>query len=95
LQQEKQIIDNYNNEMIRRKDIFNPLLLDLNKLIRFDPDVKEIYEIIEPIIDSYCLQYIETVELDSITYDKIFKVICGIRTNKNNIEKLRSIIKCD
>ena len=95
LRQEEEIINNYNAESKRRTDLFKTLLFDLNKLIRFDKDIKEIYDIIEPIINSYCFQYIETVELDAITYDKIFKVLCGIRTNKNNIELLRSILNCD
>jgi hypothetical protein len=95
LRQEEEIINNYNAETKRRTELFKTLLFDLNKLIRFDKDIKEIYDIIEPIINSYCFQYIETVELDAITYDKIFKVLCGIRTNKNNIELLRSILNCD
>jgi hypothetical protein len=96
LRQEEDIINNYNTETNRRTELFKTLLFDLNKLIRFDKDVKEIYDIIEPIINSYCFQYIEKVELDILTYDKIFTVVCGIRTNKNNIDLLRSILfKCD
>jgi hypothetical protein len=75
-----------------RKDLFRAFLFDLNKLIRFDKDMKEIYEIIEPIIDYYCAQYITQCEIDPITYDRIFKVIGNIRTNKNNIELLKKII---
>ena len=66
--------------------------MDLNRLIKFDKDIKEIYEIIEPIIDSYCNQYIEVVELDLITYEKIFKVIGTVRTDKKNIELLKTIL---
>jgi hypothetical protein len=92
LEQESTIINNYNNETNKRTELFKSLLFDINKVSRFDNEVKEIYEIIEPIIQSYCFQYIETIELDSITYHKIFKVIKGIRTNKNNIEILKSIL---
>jgi hypothetical protein len=91
-QYEEEIIKNYHNEINARKDKFNQLLIDLNKLIKFDKDIKEVYEIIEPIIESYCNQFIEVVELDTITHDKIFKVIGTIRTNKNNIELLKTII---
>ena len=48
--------------------------------------MKEIYEIIEPIIDCYCAQYMKQCELDPITYDRIFKVIGNIRTDKNVID---------
>ena len=89
---EEEIIKNFYNELQKRKDSFGNLLMDLNKLIKFDKDIKEIYEIIEPIIDSYCNQYIEVVELDSITYEKIFKVIGTVRTDKKNIELLKTII---
>jgi hypothetical protein len=54
--------------------------------------MKEIYEIIEPIIDSYCAQYITQCEIDSVTHDRIFKVIGNVRTNKNAIELLKKII---
>ena len=54
--------------------------------------MKEIYEIIEPIIDYYCAQYMKQCELDPITYDRIFKVIGNIRTDKNAIELLKNVI---
>jgi hypothetical protein len=89
---EKEIINNYFTIQNERKDKFREFLIDLNKLIKYDKDIKEIYEIIYPIIESYCDQFIEYVELDDITYDKIFKVIGTIRTNKKNIELLKIII---
>ena len=91
-QYEELIIQNYHNEINERREKFVGLLLDINKLIRFDKDIKEIYEIIEPIIESYCNQYIEYVELDEDTYDRIFKVIGTIRTNKKNLDLLKEII---
>ena len=91
-QYEEKIIKIYNDEIQKRKETFINLLMDLNKLIKFDKDIKEIYEIIEPIIESYCNQYIEYVELDSITHEKIFKVIKTVRTDKKNIELLKTIL---
>jgi hypothetical protein len=89
---EEQIINEHNRIISERKELFREILFDLNKLIRFDKDIKEIYEIIEPIIDYYCAQYINQYEIDSETYDRIFKVIGNIRTNKNNIELLKKLI---
>jgi hypothetical protein len=89
---ENNIINEHNKLINERKDMFRVFLFDLNKLVRFDKDIKEIYEIIEPIIDSYCRQYINQCELDSLTYDRIFKVIGNIRTNKNAIEILKKIL---
>jgi hypothetical protein len=89
---EEKIIAEYYTISNERKEKFREFLFDLNKLIRFDKETKEIYEIIEPIIDAYCNQIIEFYELDSLTYDRIFKVLKNVRTNKKNIEYLQSIL---
>jgi hypothetical protein len=88
---EEEIISNYYKVYNERKDQFCELLFDLGKLIRFDKETKEIYEIIEPIIDSYCNQFIEICEVDEVTYDRIFKALKGIRTNKKKIEHLSNL----
>jgi hypothetical protein len=67
----------------------------LNKLIKYDKEIKEIYDIITPIIDLYCNQHIEVVHLDKITYDKIFKTISKIRINKHTFEIIKTIILCE
>ncbi len=89
---EEEIIAEYYSISNERKEKFREFLFDLNKLIRFDKETKEIYEIIEPIIDAYCNQIIEFYELDSVTYSKIFKGLKGVRTNKKNIEYLQTIL---
>ena len=97
---QQEINENYENTIINehikitneRKELFRGFLFDLNKLTRFDKEMKEIYEIIEPIIDYYCAQYINQCEIDHLTYDRIFKVIGNIRTNKNTIELLKNIL---
>lgn len=89
---EEEIIANYYKVSNERKEQFRDLLFDLGKLIRFDKETKEIYEIIEPIIDSYCEQFIENCELDELTYDKIFKGLKAIRTNKKNIDLLANLL---
>jgi hypothetical protein len=92
----KQYEDGILNEHIKinneRKEQFREFLFDLNKLIRLDKEIKEIYEIIEPIIHAYCEQYIKEYELDSLTYEKIFKIIGNVRTSKNAIELLKKIL---
>ena len=54
--------------------------------------MKEIYEIVEPIIYTYCEQNIETWETDEETYEKIFKNLSTIRTDKSALELLKYII---
>jgi len=89
---EKELIQIYENEKEKRTQYFSKLLFDLQKVGKLDKEVNEIYLIIEPIIESYCNQCFETFELDKIIYDKIFKVIRGVRTDKNAIELLKTII---
>jgi hypothetical protein len=89
---EADLIIEHKRIIIERKDIFREFLFDVNKLIRFDKDMKEIYEIIEPIIDYYCAQYITQCEIDAVTHDRIFKVIGNVRTDKNAIELLKNIL---
>ena len=89
---EADILEEHHAITRKRRDIFYGLLFDVNKLIRFDREIKEIYEIIEPIIDAYCEQYIKEYEIDSLTYDRIFNIINNIRTDKKNIELLKTIL---
>jgi hypothetical protein len=99
LQEHEEISKNYEDKLIneylletnKRRDNFKSILFDLSKLIKYDQNIKEIYEIIEPIIDAYCIQYIKNYEIDEITYNRIFKVIGTIRTDKKNIELLKTI----
>jgi hypothetical protein len=88
----KDVLNNYLHECKKRSEIFEELLLILNKLIKYDKEIKEIYDIITPIIDLYCNQHIEVVHLDKITYDKIFKTISKIRINKHTFEIIKTII---
>jgi hypothetical protein len=49
---EEKIIAEYYKVSNERKEQFREFLFDLNKLLRFDKKIKEICEIIEPIIDN-------------------------------------------
>ena len=89
---EKELIQKFEKEKIERKEMFTKFLLDLNRIIRLDKDVKDVYEIIEPIIDGYCNQLIDMCEFDKETYDKIFKVLSTIRTDKKCVDILKTII---
>ena len=79
-------------ETDNRKKQFACLLHELDKVSRFDSQIKEIYNIIEPIIESYCFQFILNYEFDKITYEKIFTTLSTIRTNKKDIELLKTVI---
>jgi len=91
-QYEDLIINNYTDETNRRTGIFKEFLVNINKIGKFDKEVREIYDIIDPIIESYCSQYIEVCELDEQTYDKIFNILKKIRNNQIVFDTLKTII---
>ena len=92
---EEQLIKDYNEESNKRRQTFEKLLFDLNKVGNFDKEYRVIYDIIEPIIESYCSQYINSCEFDVETYEKIFKLLGKIRTDKTTVEFLKTIILKD
>jgi hypothetical protein len=92
---EEQILKDYNEETFKRKQIFEKFLFDLNKISKIDKEIREIYDIIEPIIESYCSQFINKYEFDIETYEKIFKLIGKIRTDKAAVEFLKTVILKD
>jgi hypothetical protein len=89
---EEQILKNYHVETNRRTEIFKDFLFNINKVGKFDKEVRDMYDILEPIIESYCGQYIETCELDEKTYEKIFNMLTKIRNNQQTLDTLKTII---
>lgn len=89
---EKEIINKFILESVNRRENFCELMLKMNKLIKIDKDIKEIYEIIEPIIYTYCEQHISVCEIDEMTYNKIFKILSSIRVKSETIQLLKTII---
>jgi hypothetical protein len=90
---EKEVIQNFLDEQCNRREKFRGLLLSLNKLCKFDKDIKEIYDFIEPIIEAYCSSFISYYEVDEKTYDKTFETLKTIRTNKDSIDMLKQILR--
>ena len=89
---EEQLLKDYAAETNRRTELFKDFLLNLKKIGKFDNEVREIYDILDPIIDSYCGQCIETCELDEETYDNILKTLNKIRNNPLALDTLKTII---
>ena len=92
---EEEILQEYAKETKRRKDLFTDFLTTLKKLTRYDKEVKNIYEIIDPIIDSYCSQLIQSCNLDSETHNKIFDTLKNLRIDQSVLNTLKTIILSD
>ena len=91
-QYEEQLLKEYADETKRRINLFKNFMSNLTRLSGFDKEVREIYNILDPIIESYCGQYIETCELDVESYDKIFDTLKKIRNDQQAFDTLKTII---
>lgn len=89
---ERKLIQEHTHETKRRVEIFKEFLLRLQKISSFDQEIREIYEIIQPIIDAYCGQIINHYDLDEITYNKIFDTLRKVRHTDTGITELKKII---
>ena len=92
IQHEKEIMNEYHLETTRRTEIFKELLINLNRLSLFDDKLKNLKNIVEPIIENYCCQYFEVCELDYDTCENIFEMLKKIRISKIALETLHTII---
>ena len=89
---EEEIINKYHSEICQRREIFRDLFINMNKLLKFDKDIKDLNDFLHPIIEAYCEQYIFNYDVDEKVYDKIFKILGTLRVNKNTLETLKTII---
>jgi hypothetical protein len=89
---EQKLIEDHKYETDRRNEIFKDFMFNIIKISKFDKEIREIYEILDPIIESYCKQYIQTCELDVETYDKIFNTLKKIRNNQQVLDILKTIL---
>jgi hypothetical protein len=90
---ETDIVEKYNVAREEREKLFNPFCNALKKLVKYDKKIEEIFEIVNAVIESYCLGYVEHCEIDDVTYDKIFKELGSVRTDKNAVELLKTILQ--
>ena len=89
---EEQLLKDYYTETERRSNILKNFLFNINKVGKFYNKIEEIYNIIDPIIDSYCGQFIDNCKLDKKTYNKIFDTLKQIRNDQQAFDILKTII---
>ncbi len=81
-------------EKSNRLQKVEPILQKLKRIMGYDSVIKQIYEIIQPLLDSYCNQYCIHSELDSDTYHFVFKHIRNIRMTSEEFNFLESFFIC-
>jgi len=89
---EEQIIKEFIAEREKRLEVFKDFLFQMHRIAKYDTEVREVYSMIDPILDSYCNQYIQTCELDIETHTKIFNIVKKIRNQQSMIPLLEKII---
>ena len=70
---------------------FKDVLLKIKKIGMIDKTFLEFYNIIEPIIDSYCACNIDMYECDKVMYDEIFKTLKTIRLTESELELFKNL----
>lgn len=92
LQYENQLINEHITEYNKRNDIFKELKFNLIRIGKFDPEIQNVHNILNPIINAYCNQYIETYEIDPNAYYKIVNTLKHIKNSKQALDALQTIM---
>jgi hypothetical protein len=76
---------------LKKKNLLPIFKSKIQRLIYFDKELKEIYELIKPIIDLYETSYLNYHETDIVTYDKIFNNLRSLCIPKEEWSILKTI----
>ena len=74
-----------------RVQTFKDVLLKIKKISMIDPQILKLYNIIEPMIDSYCACNIDIYECDNAMYDEIFSTLKTIRLTESELELFKNL----
>ena len=74
-----------------RVQTFKDVLLKIKKISMIDPQILKLYNIIEPMIDSYCGCNIDIHECDKAMYDEIFSTLKTIRLTDSELELFKNL----
>lgn len=82
------------DQIEERKNTYSTIIHKFKKLSKYDKEIKEIFELIDWIIEYYINMQIEFYTYDKETYDKIFniKLLKQSRFSDYDIELLKVII---
>jgi len=74
-----------------RIQTFKDVLFKIKKISMIDEKILKFYNIIEPIIDSYCACNIDTYECDKALYDEIFSTLKTIRLTESDVVLFKNL----
>ena len=90
-QTEESIFTSYNTELNKRQLETESIIMKLKKLSVYDDTVKDMLNVMEPIIELYCNQYINSYEFDKETYEFILNNIKKIRFSQEEKQVIENI----
>lgn len=74
-----------------RVQTFKEVLFKIKKISMIDSQILKLYNIIEPMIDSYCACNIDIYECDKAMYDEIFGTLKTIRLTESELELFKNL----
>ena len=74
-----------------RIESFKDVLFKIKKISMIDAKILKFYNIIEPIIKSYCACNIDTYECDKALYHKIFSTLKTIRLTESEFSLFKNL----
>lgn len=74
-----------------RVQTFKDVLFKIKKISMIDSQILKLYNIIEPMIDSYCACNIDIYECDKVMYDEIFGTLKTIRLTESELELFKNL----
>ncbi len=92
---EEKLISEFKTEKEQRQELCKNILLQINKVSKYDTKLKKVYEIICPILEMYYEQMFNSYELDIDTYELIFNNLKSLRIEEHEIDLLKTILFCE
>ena len=81
-------------EIVIRNEKVKLLLFNLNKMIGFDCEIKNLKDSLNVPIEKYCNLENELIVMDEKLYNNTIKFINSIRINKQDKESIIKLCKC-
>lgn len=85
----------YNQHKEERQNKFNNIKIQLSKMILFDRENVNYYELVLSIIEFYEIGSINEYIINKTNYDIIFTILKTIRLPNQEIDNLKKIILCE
>ena len=98
LQQEKffeKQMEEVKQNIRQRTELLRPIREKFDKIGKYDAKVKEIYDILHYVFESFELLIITSYEFDELTYTNLMNIVCKIRFSERELAIIKDIVRCE